>query len=87
MKAADGRAVNDFAQEGTPNFVAVTPSDSTVLTGVRALYIGGAGNLYVKDNGGTTVAFMGVLAGTVLPISPSKVMSTSTTATNIVALK
>lgn len=66
---------------------AVTPSDSTVLTRVRALYVGGAGNVAVTFPGNpTAVTFVGVMAGAVLPVQAEKVMSTNTTATSIVAL-
>ena len=66
---------------------AVTPSDTVPLTYVsRALYIGGAGNLVVTMQGGGNVTFIGVPAGTVLPIRCSHVRSTSTTATSIVNL-
>jgi hypothetical protein len=68
------------------SLVLVTPSDSTVLN-CRALYVGGAGNIAImasRDSAAVTLS--GVPAGTVLPISASKVMSTNTTATLIVAL-
>lgn len=67
---------------------AVTPNDSTDLTTMaRGLYIGGAGNVTLDTAGGeTTVAFVGVPAGTTLPIRTARVRSTGTTATNIVAL-
>lgn len=71
--------------------VAVTPDDNTDLTyTTRGLYIGGAGNVVVRmyNASGTaaSVTFTGVSAGTVLPIRAQRVLSTSTTATNIVAL-
>lgn len=66
---------------------AVTPSDTTDLTNVsRWLFVGGAGNVVCIMQDGTTVTFTGVLAGTLLPIRCSRVMATSTTATNMVAL-
>jgi hypothetical protein len=66
---------------------AVTPSDSTDLLIVsRALWIGGAGNISVVMSSGVTVTFSGILAGSMLPIRVSRVRSTSTTATNIVAI-
>ena len=70
------------------NAAAVTPNDSTDLTtAARGLYIGGAGNVVVDMVGtGSTITFTGVLAGTILPIRVTRVRSTSTTATNIVAL-
>ena len=64
----------------------VTPSNSTILPGIRALYVGGAGDVAVTFNDGTALTLTGVLAGTLLPIQVQKVMSTGTTATNIVAL-
>lgn len=68
--------------------VAVTKSDSTILPdGVRALWIGGAGDVAVIMSGDTTaVTLVGVPAGTLLPVQVVKVMSTNTTATNIAAL-
>ena len=66
---------------------AVTPSDSTDLTTVsRALWVGGAGNINVIMSDGTTLLFSGVAAGTLLPLRVSRVKSTSTTATLIVAI-
>ena len=64
----------------------ITPHDTNTLTyASRALYIGGAGNVTVVMNG-ASVLFAGLGAGTILPIRTDKVMSTGTTATNIVAL-
>ena len=66
---------------------AVTPSDSVDLTYVsRALYIGVAGDIVVnmKDIG-TSITFKAVPVG-ILPIRVSRVLSTGTTATNIVSL-
>lgn len=67
--------------------VAVTPSDSTnFANGIcRSLYIGGAGVVVAIMNG-TAVTFAAVPAGTNLRIQASRVNSTNTTATNIVAL-
>lgn len=68
--------------------IAVTKSDSTVLPdGVRAVWVGGAGDVAVIMSGDTAaVTLAAVPAGTLLPIQVSKVMSTNTTATSIVAL-
>ena len=63
----------------------VTPSDATVLA-FEALYIGTTGNVAVVTNGGTTITFSNVPVG-ILPIRGTKVMSTNTTASNIVGLK
>lgn len=65
---------------------AVTPNDSTDLaTDARALYIGTTGNVSVITAGGDTVTFTAVPVG-LLPVSVSRVRSTGTTASNILAL-
>jgi len=70
------------------NGLAVTPSDTVDLTTVaRGLYVGGAGDVIVNMAGGqTSQKFASVAAGTILPIVVTRVISTNTTATNIVAL-
>jgi len=70
------------------DYYAVTPSDATDETVFfRALYIGSAGNVAaVPIDDGTAVTFVGVPAGTVLPIRGRRVNSTNTTASNIVGL-
>ncbi len=71
---------------GASGGAAVTASDSTDLGRVRALWVGGAGNLAVQFvDTATTVTITGVPAGTLLPIQVNKVMA-ATTATSIVAL-
>jgi hypothetical protein len=50
------------------------------------LYVGGAGNLNVVTEGGTTVLLSGVPAGTVLRLRVRRVLVASTTATLITAL-
>lgn len=64
----------------------VTPSDSTVVA-CSALYVGTGGDVAILAEGDSAaVTLTAVPAGTVLPIACNKVMSTNTTATNIVAL-
>lgn len=66
---------------------AVTPADGTDLTYIsRALYVGGAGNVKVTMLSGDEVTFTGAQAGTILPIRVTRVWSTGTTATTILAL-
>ena len=67
---------------------AVTPSNTVNFTfGVsRAIYVGGLGNL-VAVIGGVPITFVGVLAGSVLPLSATRINATGTTATSIVALR
>lgn len=72
---------------------AVTKSDSTVLPRTAGLYIGGGGDVTVQMAGAvqtaavTQVLFKAVPTGTTLYIAVTKVMSTGTTATNILALR
>lgn len=69
------------------SWVAVTPNDSTNLpAGVRAIYIGGAGNVALRGRDGISVTFTAVPVGTLLHVSPVRVNSTNTTATLILAL-
>lgn len=65
--------------------VAVTPSDSTVLPVTRALYVGTTGNVAVMMADDMTITFSTVPVG-ILPIQVQKVLSTGTTASNIIAL-
>ena len=69
-------------------YSAITPSDSTALPDgpCVAIYVGGAGDMVVVDADGTATTFTGVLAGCVYPIRAVRINSTSTTATNLVAL-
>jgi hypothetical protein len=65
----------------------VTASDSADLAKpTRAIYIGGAGSVKVDTEGGNAVTFQGIASGSLLPIRATRVYSTGTTATNIVAL-
>lgn len=75
--------------------VAITPSDSVDIVftpalqaslSVRALFVGGAGNVAVITSGGDTVTFTGVAAGSILPVRCARVLLSGTTATAIVAL-
>lgn len=68
--------------------VEVTPHDSNdIAANCRALWVGGAGDLEVIFVGqSTAVTIVGVAAGTLLPFRVSRVLSTGTTATSIVAL-
>lgn len=66
---------------------AVTPSDTTVLPTTRALWVGIAGNVaVVMSDDQNSITFVGVQAGSILPIQVTKVLATGTTATNIIAL-
>lgn len=68
--------------------VEITPdNDTDIPRYARGLYVGANGNVRVAlardDN---PVTFVGVVAGTVLPIRPRRVYATGTTASDIIAL-
>jgi hypothetical protein len=65
---------------------AITPSDATTQR-AYALYVGGAGNVAVKTEDGTTLTFAGAQAGMILPLRVTQVLSTGTTATNILGFR
>jgi hypothetical protein len=71
------------------SFFAVTTSDvvgGNFATPVRGLYVGGAGNVVAVTLAGTAVTFVGVPAGSILPIEVLRVNATGTTAANLVGL-
>lgn len=70
------------------NAAAVTPDDAADLaTFTRGLYVGVDGNVRVHMTADAAeVTFVGVAAGSVLPVSVRRVLATGTTATDIVAL-
>lgn len=67
---------------------AVTPDDDNDLANAtRALWIGGTGDISVIFVGQSTAVLLeSIPAGTLLPIRVARVLSTNTTATEIVAL-
>ena len=68
--------------------VSVTASDSTTYDPpLSFLYVGGAGNVAITDKDGTTVTWVGLAAGSIIPMRCVKVMSTNTTATSIVGVR
>jgi len=64
----------------------VSPSDTANLGNVRAIYIGGSGNVKIDADGGGTVTFVAAPAGMIIPVRAVRVYSTGTTATDIVAI-
>lgn len=68
-------------------FFAITPHDSTNFSfTVRGIYVGVTGNVVAVNEAGTAVTFIGVPAGTILPVYANRVNSTSTTASSLVGL-
>jgi hypothetical protein len=62
----------------------ITPDDDADLSIVpRAIRVGGAGNVVIRDGAGTDVTYA-VTAGEVLTFRPVRVLDTGTTATGLV---
>jgi len=72
----------------------VTPSDTAdipVVTGGTSnngcfLYVGGFGDIRVETVGGDVITFVGFNGGSFFPVQVTRVYSTGTTATDIIAL-
>jgi hypothetical protein len=66
---------------------AITPSDTVALTNgaCRAVYVGTTGNIVALMASGNVATFLTVPVG-VFPIQVTRINSTSTTASNLVAL-
>lgn len=77
MAKIGGNYVDEAILAGTPDFAAITPSDSTVLAGIRAIYCVTAGTLQADNRLGTTVA-IAMTAGQTISISPAKVKAATT---------
>lgn len=70
------------------NAETVSKSDTVDLVNIsRGIWCGGAGNLAVIMAGNAaTITFVGVPAGTLVPVRVTRVMSTNTTATSMVSV-
>ena len=82
--------IDRWQNDGTQPFikaVAYTKSDtSDCPINVRGVYVGAAGDVVWVNADESTATFVGVPAGTVLPGSPRRINSTSTTAGSFVLL-
>jgi hypothetical protein len=79
---------NDLMGMGTGyDAAAVTPADGADLAFTGRLWVGGAGNVSLDTQYGTTVTFTGVAAGTLLPVLVRRVRAIGTTATNMVLVR
>ena len=74
-----------FGQVTPTKAVAVTPDD-TGANIYKMLYVGGAGNVKIKDQAGNTTTFVSVPAGQYIFCQTQLVYSTDTTATGIVGI-
>lgn len=65
---------------------AVTPSDSANLSTPSVIYVGVYGDVKVTTAQGDTVTFVGLPAGTVIPVQVLRVWATGTSASSLVAI-
>jgi hypothetical protein len=74
---------------GVETALNVTPSDLNDLSidFTRGIYIGGTGSLRVMMVDGGIISFPRIVGGSILPLCVKRILSTGTTATNIIALK
>ena len=81
---------NIVVRQGTTGVI-VTPSDTVDITGINpntpaTLFVGTGGNIQVITIGGSTLILKNIADGSFLPIQVTRVMATSTTAEDIIAL-
>jgi len=75
-----------YAQAITPGDTGSGPANGEVEF-CRGIYVGSAGDLEVILEGETLpVIFSGVLAGSLLPLRANRIMSSNTTASNIIVV-
>ena len=78
--------MTDFSTLPANSARAITPSDTVNIALTRAVYVGGSGDIVAIMGDGAKVTFAGAVAGSVLPLRVTRINSTDTTATNLVAL-
>lgn len=66
--------------------VAVTTSDTAKLTHPSVIYVGMSGNVRVMSVQGDTETFVGMQAGSCVPVQVIQVYATGTTATSLLAI-
>lgn len=84
----NGRFPVQTEERSSASAAAIITSDSSLVSlpsATRGIYVGSSGNI-VAIIGGNPVTFASVPAGTILPIQATRINSTGTTATQLVAL-
>ena len=80
MARSFGNQASEFSRA-----IAITPSDSTDVSGLRAIYVGGAGTVVVRVlNGGNTITLTTMAAGQVHRLPPIDRVMAATAATLLV---
>lgn len=83
--------MTDFAATNSADVaIAITPSDSDLMPETRGVYVGVGGDVVALMKGAagtyTAVTFKNAPSGAILPIRCTRINSTNTTATNMLAL-
>lgn len=65
---------------------AITTSDTVNLTTPSVVYVGVGGTVKVTTAQGDDVTFVGILAGSVIPVQVIRVWATGTSATNLLRI-
>jgi hypothetical protein len=74
-----------YMQNSAKNAEAVV-TDTAFSYPCVGIYVGASGDVSVVMDGGATVVFVGVLAGSLLPVRASMVTTANTTASSMLAL-
>lgn len=77
---------NQPAYDAVAINISATDDALTTRGPCDAIYVGGDGDLVIKTLTGRSVTFVGLAAGSVLPVGASTIVKTGTSATNLVAL-
>lgn len=89
MIPGKGRSVvvvpSDAGDEGTATGVGGATYPRNRFVQFDSLYVGGVGDVVIRQHDGTNVKFSAVPAGTTLHVNGMRVMATGTTATLMVA--
>lgn len=80
----DGTFARSVYSASPNNYLSITPSDDTLLSGIQFIRVGGAGNIALKGvNPDSSVVTIAVSGGEYLPFGSGYIMA-ATTATSIV---
>ena len=83
----------DNFQNNTPDLndpayaaFSITPGNSPLASFPRAIFIGTEGDVEIEDFTGAVSVFKNLQSGSILPVRCKKVLSSNTTATDIIGL-
>ena len=82
-------SLNSFGGMASASAFVVTPDDNNDLPSVtRGIYIGGSGNLVcILQDDTTSITFTALAGGVIYSFQIKRILSSGTTATNIIGLR